>query len=157
MNIAFVASQGGHLGQIKILFTKEVIGNNNAILITESEKGKHRKEDYFQGEYPAYFFDKDVLRFNPLVYLETLIALKKIFLKEKIDMVVTNGAQLSIPAVLAARLLGKKVIFIDTLVRTMTPNWSARFCYFFSTLFIVQHKSMAKKYGKRAVYKGGIL
>ncbi len=157
MKLAFITSQGGHLGQIKIIFTKEVIGNNKAILITESEKGKHKKETYFQKLYPTYFFEKDVLRFNPITYLKTLIALKKIFLEERVDMIITNGAQLSIPAVLAARLLGKKVIFIDTIVRTVTPNWSARFCYFFSTLFIVQHKSMAKKYGKRAIYRGGIL
>ncbi len=157
MNIAFVASQGGHLGQIRIIFTKEVIGKNKAILITESEKGKHMKERHFQGTYRTYFFDKDVLRFNPLKYLKTLLTLKSLFQREKIDLVITNGAQLSIPAVVAARLGGRKVIFIDTIVRTKTPNWSARFCYFFSNIFIVQHKSMVKKYGKRAIYRGGIL
>ena len=59
-NIALVTSKGGHLGQIKLIFTKEVIGNNHAILITESEeksKIKNKSEEKsFLGEFKTYFF-----------------------------------------------------------------------------------------------------
>lgn len=157
MKIAFVTSKGGHSGQIKIIFTNETIGNNDAILITESEKGIHFKEKYFNGKFNAYFFEKDVLKFNPFKYLKTMIKLIKIFKKEKVDLVVTNGAQISIPAVIGAKVAGIKTLFIDTVIRVKTPNWSARACYLFSDKFLVQHEGMKFKYGKKAEYHGGVI
>src|SRR3990167_4643372 len=134
MKVGLVSSKGGHLGQIKIIFTKEVIGKNEAVLITESEKKIKKEEKSFLGKFRTYYFRK-----------------------ENISLIVTNGAQISIPAVIGAKLIGIKSIFIDTIIRVKTPNWSARFCYYFSDVFIVQHKSMMGKYGKKAIYRGGVL
>jgi len=160
MKIALIASQGGHLGQIHIIFTKKVLEKNDVILITEHQDAKKQgtfEEKTFLGKYRTYYFEKDRLRFNPFDYLSAIIRLRKIFKKERIKCIVTNGAQLSIPAVIAGKLLGVKTIFIDTVIRVKTPDWSARASYFFSDIFLVQHPSMAKKYGKRARYEGGIL
>jgi UDP-N-acetylglucosamine:LPS N-acetylglucosamine transferase len=158
MNIAFVSSKGGHLGQIKIIFTPEVIGDRKAILITE-ESGKAGvvKEKNFHNRYRTYLFGKDVLGVNPFRYLATMFRLMKIYRKEKIDLVVTNGAQISIPGVIAARLMGIRTLFIDTVVRVKSANWSARASYFFSDIFMVQHANMCKPYGKRAIFRGSIL
>src|SRR3989344_7400632 len=142
MNIAFLSSQGGHLGQIKLIFTKEVIGINKAILITEtSEKNHPPIEKYFQGDYKTYFFIKDHLKLNPFLYFLDIMKLREIFKKEEIETLVTNGAQLSIPAVVASKLLGIKTVFLDTVIRVKTPNWSARACYLFSDIFLVQHQT----------------
>lgn len=161
MKIAFVSSKGGHLGQIKIIFTNEVLKNHHALLITETEDKKKQgtfEDSSFLNKYRTYYFKKDLLLVpNPISYLKTLFALKKIFQKEKIDCIVTNGAQISIPAVIAAKLSGIKAIFIDTVIRVKTPDWSARASYPFSDIFLVQHPHMAKKYGKKAKYEGGIL
>lgn len=158
MNVALISSKGGHLGQMKIIFTNEVIGNSSAILITEDNRFIGVRKNSFLGKFPTYFFKKDeLLRLNPILYLKSFFRIRKILRAEKIDMIVTNGAQLSIPAVLAARSSGIKTIFIDTIVRVNTPNWSAKFCYYFSNIFIVQHKSMCKKYGSKAIYRGSIL
>ena len=159
MNIAFVSSKGGHLGQIKIIFTEEVIGKNNAILITEkSDSNKLIKKNSFHKKFSTYFFEKDILlKPNPITYFIAMLRLIKILKKEKIDLIVTNGAQIYIPAIIASKLLGIKSIFIDTIIRVKTPNWSAKFCYPFSNIFLVQHQNMIKKYGKKAIYVGGIL
>lgn len=159
MNITFVSSQGGHSGQIKIIFTNEVIGDNNAVLITERPKAKgHWKDKSFNGKFRTYFFEKDILlKLNPFSYLSAMIKLMKIFRDEKTEVVVTNGAQLSIPALIGAKLMGIKTVFIDTVIRVKTPNWSAKACYYFSDIFLVQHEEMIKKYGKNAIYAGGIL
>ncbi len=158
MNIAFIASQGGHSGQIHIIFTEEVIGRNRPILITEHpELAGTKKDKSFLKKYPVYYFRKDYLGFNPFRYLVAFLKLRDIFKKERISLMVTNGAQISIPAVIAAKTLKIKTIFIDTVIRVKTPNWSARACYFFSDIFLVQHRNMIKKYGKKARYEGGIL
>ena len=161
MKIAFVASQGGHLGQIKIIFTDNVLKNHSAILVTETEDAKKQgtfKEKSFLGKYRTYYFKKDILLIiNPINYIKTALRLKKIFKKEKIECIITNGAQISIPAVIAGKILGIKTIFLDTVIRVKTPNWSARASYIFSDIFLVQHREMAEKYGKKAKYPGGIL
>jgi len=156
-NIAIITSQGGHLGQMKLLFNQEVIRKDNCILITEDIKPKI-KEKYFLGKYKAYFMKKDVLlKLNPFNYLKTFFDLVKILRKEKINIIFTNGAQISIPAVIAGRILGIKSVFIDTVIRVKTPNWSARTSYPFADMFWVQHQQMAKKYGQKAKYVGGIV
>jgi UDP-N-acetylglucosamine:LPS N-acetylglucosamine transferase len=160
MKIAFISSKGGHLGQIKLIFTQEVIGSNTAVLITETEDDSKigYENNSFLKKYKTYYFKKDkLLKIDPFNYLSATINLAKILKNEKIDLVVTNGAQISIPAVIAARFLGIKSIFIDTVIRVKTPNWSARACYPFVDKFFVQHKNMEKVYGRKAKYIGGII
>ena len=155
--IAIISSKGGHLGQMKLLFTKEVIKENYCILVTEDKK-PCMKPRSFLGKYPTYFLKKDfLLKILPLRYVSTTRSLMRILRKEKIDILFTNGAQLSIPAVIAGKLIGIKTVFIDTVIRVKTPNWSARAAYPFADIFWVQHPSMAKKYGRKAKYIGGII
>lgn len=98
-----------------------------------------------------------MLNFNPFEYLKRFFQLRTLFIRKKVECLVTNGAQLSIPAVMAARSLGIYSIFIDTFIRVKTPNWSARFCYWFVDRFIVQHETMKAKYGKKAEFQGSVL
>lgn len=155
--IAIITSQGGHLGQMKLLFSKDVIKNNGCILITEDLKPRVVPNS-FLGKYTTYYLMKDVLlKANPITYFKTLFKLIKILKNEKVDLVFTNGAQISIPAVIACRILRIKSIFIDTVIRVKTTNWSARVSYPFANEFWVQHQNMAKKYGKKARYIGGIV
>lgn len=159
MTVALLSSQGGHSGQMRILFTPQVLGNREAIFITESESVPYTvKAKGFQDRYKTYYFQKDVLlRLNPFAYVQSVVDLYNVFKKENIHLVITNGAQISITGAIAAKLLGIPVVFIDTVVRVKTPNWSARVCYWLSDTFIVQHASMAAKYGKKAIYRGEIL
>lgn len=160
MNIALIASQGGHSGQMNIIFTEKVIGRNNVVFITEKEGQTEEcsmKEKSFLKKFNTYYFRKDYLSFYPLRYFRAIFELRKIFKNEKIDLIITNGAQISIPAVISAKLSGIKSIFFDTVIRVKTPDWSARAAYFFSDSFLVQHPNMAIKYGKNAKFAGGIL
>jgi beta-1,4-N-acetylglucosaminyltransferase len=159
MNIAIISSEGGHLGQMKLIFTKKVLGKNKVLLITESSKIRSSEKDkFFQDIYPAFFFKKDeLLSMNPYIYLKRLISIRQILKKNKISLVITNGAQISIPAVIAARSLGIKSIFIETIIRVKSITWTAKFCYYLVEYFFVQHKDMINKYGKKAQFIGGII
>ncbi|MSS74679.1 hypothetical protein EXS73_00485 [Candidatus Pacearchaeota archaeon] len=157
MRIALISSQGGHAGQAGIIFTPSVLKEHSAIFITESPDKSGYLEKYFQKKYRTYFFPKDSLGVNPVAYSLRFFQLRAILKKEHIQSIVTNGAHLSIPAVLAARSLGIYVIFIDTFIRVKTPNWSARFCYWFADTFLVQHETMKEKYGKKAEFRGSVL
>jgi beta-1,4-N-acetylglucosaminyltransferase len=158
MNIAFVSSQGGHSGQIKLIFTDEVIGNNNSIFVTETpNKDLSTKDNSFNKKFKTYYFRKDYLGINPFRYFFTMLRLMKIFRKENINLIITNGAHLSIPAIVGAKLLGIKTLYIETVIRVETTTWSAKACYPFADIFLVQHTNMIKKYGRKAKFVGGII
>jgi len=158
MNIAFVSSKGGHLGQMKLIFNPEIIGENNAILITEKTGSLEPEPKSFNQKFTTYYFKKDsLLTPEPIRYLVTMIKLMKIYKKEKINLIITNGAQLSIPAIIGAKLMGIKTIFMETIIRVKTTTWSAKVCYPFADRFIVQHPWMKEKFGKKAEYHGGVL
>lgn len=157
--VALVSSLGGHSGQMKIFCTKEVLGNRKVIFITEKQHitQEYTEEKKFLDLHPVYYFRKDYLGIWPQRYLTTWWKLYSLFKKQHVKLIITNGAHLSIPAVLAAKLLGIKVMFIETFIRVKTPTLTGRFCYFFSDIFLVQHPSMAQKYGKKAIWKGSVL
>ena len=149
MKIAFAASAGGHLTQIQTIFTKDVIGNSEYITLTE----KNSKTKNLPGQ--NYFFKP--LAYNPIDYLLAVIKCIHIFREEKVGLVVTTGAEIGIPAVVAGRFLGIKTVFIDTVIRVKTPTLTGKICYPFSDIFLVQNKGMERCYGRRARYAGGII
>ena len=149
MKIAFAASAGGHLTQIQTIFTKDVIGGNEHIVLTE----KNSKTKNLPGK--NYFFKP--LVYNPIDYFLAVIKYVRIFQKEKVGLVITTGAEIGIPAMIAGKLLGIRTVFIDTIIRVKTPTLTGKICYPFSDIFLVQNKGMEKCYGRRAKYVGGII
>ena len=159
LHIALVASQGGHSGQMKIIADEAALAGRYRIFITEKQDIKEigKSEKKFKSSYPLYLFRKDYLKWYPWRYVSAFFHLCSIYRAEEIDVLITNGAQLSIPAVVAAKMLNIKVIFIETFIRVKSPTLTGRFCYFFSDIFLVQHPAIARKYGSRAHWKGSVL
>jgi UDP-N-acetylglucosamine:LPS N-acetylglucosamine transferase len=149
MKIAFAASAGGHLTQVQTIFTKDVIRDNEFIILTE----KTSKTGKLPGK--VYFFEQ--WNYNPFRYFFPLIRCLKIFKKEKIKMVITTGAEIGLVSVIAGKLLGIKTVFIETIIRVKSPTLSGRMSYPFSDIFLVQNAGMEKLYGRRARYEGGII
>jgi len=52
--------------------------------------------------------------------------------------------------------LGKKIVFIESLSRVKNPSLTGKFLYPISDLFLVQWKSLLKKYGSKAKYGGKV-
>jgi UDP-N-acetylglucosamine:LPS N-acetylglucosamine transferase len=150
-DVALVCSSGGHLTQVRKIFTKEVIGNHSYVLITEkvskkSDKPVNNNEIYFSP-----------LKLNPLKNFVAMIKLMRIFKKLKVKMVITTGADIGTMAMLVGKIMGIKTMFIETVIRVKMPTLTGRMAYPFSDIFLVQHKGLEKKIGKRVIYKGGIL
>ncbi|HVY01961.1 MAG TPA: hypothetical protein VHA12_04325 [Candidatus Nanoarchaeia archaeon] len=147
--VALVCSSGGHLAQIHKIFTKEVIGKHSSILITESVS---KKRDTIAGEF--YFTP---LKLNPFKNFIAMLKLLRLFRKLKTKIVITTGADLGTMAMIAGKLAGAKTIFIETIIRVKKPTLTGLVAYPFSDVFLVQHKQLAEKIGKKAIYRGGIL
>lgn len=85
---------------------------------------------------------------NPLRLILNSIQSLKIFLKEKPDVVISTGADAAVATCFIAKLLGKKVIFIESFCRINTASLSAKMVYPIADLFLVQWKENLKFFPK---------
>ena len=76
-------------------------------------------------------------------------------MREKPDVIVTTGALIVFPFCLYAKLMGTKVIYIETFARVNDRSLTGRLVYPLADLFLVQWESLLELYPK-AKYVGGI-
>jgi len=69
------------------------------------------------------------------------------------DAVLTSGPSVAVPACVAARLLGRKVIFVETGSRVTALSMTGKIMYRLANLFFVQWPELLDDYPK-AVYAG---
>lgn len=148
--IIMAASSGGHVEQLLCL--KELNEFYECILVTEETS---YKSNYWQNK---KYFVPQINRKEKLFLLKcikiTAISLK-IIMKEKPNAVITTGALAMIPICLISKLLGNKLIYIESFAKVNSPTKTGKFLYKFSDIFIVQWESMLKYYPK-AIYGGEI-
>jgi len=79
-----------------------------------------------------------------------------VILKEKPRWVVTTGAECGVGAILAAKILRKRTIFVETACRYRSRSKTAQILYHLVDVFLVQHEDSLKLFGKKARYIGGL-
>jgi hypothetical protein len=83
--------------------------------------------------------------------LETL----QILASERPMLVISTGADVAVPVVVLGRLMGARVVFIET-GGTIAPSLSGRLVYPFAHLFIVQWPEKLRAF-PRAILSDGLL
>lgn len=151
MKICFISSSGGHLDELLML--KPLMEKYDSYIITE-------RTDYSvltDRDNKVYFVSQIDRR--EIVFLLKLVALlfqsTWLLIKEKPDVVISTGALVSVPTCLLAKLLRKKVVFIETFAKLYSPSLSGKILYRFADLFIIQWDSL-QEYYPDAVYGGWI-
>jgi len=79
-----------------------------------------------------------------------------IIMRERPHAVINTGGGISIACSLLGKLVGARLIFIESGARVTTPSRTGKFLYKYSDLFIVQWKTMLEHYPD-AVYGGALL
>ena len=74
-----------------------------------------------------------------------------ILLREKPHAVICTGALATVPLCVLGKLLGKKIIFIESISKSRTGTRTGKMVYHFADVFIVQWGSMKKVYPKAVV------
>jgi predicted nucleotidyltransferase len=92
---------------------------------------------------------------NFIKYLKNTLQSVLLVLRDRPEVVISTGAGMVIPTCLIARLLGAKLVFIETAARVTTPSRTGKFLYRFADEFYVQWEPLLKVY-PRAKY-GGVL
>jgi hypothetical protein len=94
--------------------------------------------------------------FKPVPLLTNIIKSLFILLKENPDIVLSTGASLVIPTCLLAKLLGKRLIYVETGGNVRTPTRTGRWLYRFADDFLIQWEPL-KKYFPRARLGGPLI
>jgi beta-1,4-N-acetylglucosaminyltransferase len=79
-----------------------------------------------------------------------------VYAKEKPDVIISTGADVTLPIMLIAKLFGKKLIFIESGANVTQPSLTGRLIYRFSDLFLIQWEELKMHY-PRAIYGGPLL
>ena len=150
MKICLVCSHGGHLTEMQQLM--DAFEGHKTVLITySSERTNSLNNGYLirhRGEKFVYLFP---------TMLDTILKAINILLKEKVDVIVSTGGEIAIPFCYIGKLLGAKIVYIESLCRITTTSGSGKIIYPIADLFLVQWKSLLKKYGRKAKYWGKVI
>lgn len=90
----------------------------------------------------------NIVRRNPLSWIIGAVLSAHAVIAERPDVVITTGAGIVVFFCIFAKLLGAKLIFIESMARIERPTMTARFLYPFSDLFIVQWPNLLKYFPK---------
>jgi len=115
----------------------------------------YEKYDYFYFTFSGPVADKmknttrvraipNIVRRNPLSWIVGAVLSAHAVLMERPDVVITTGAGIVVFFCIFAKLLGAKLIFIESMARVERPSLTSRFLYPFSDLFIVQWPNLLK-------------
>ncbi|TPG58944.1 PssD/Cps14F family polysaccharide biosynthesis glycosyltransferase [Hymenobacter nivis] len=79
-----------------------------------------------------------------------------VYAKEKPDLIISTGADVTLSIMLITKLFGKKVVFIESGANVTQPSLTGRLIYRFADLFIIQWQELKTHY-PRAIYGGPLL
>lgn len=148
MTIALAASAGGHLTEIKLLFSTKVTGKRKIIYLTEKTPSTIKMKNVF-------FFPP--IEYNPFSYILPILRCRNILRKNKVSLLATTGAEIGLVALIAAKSLGIKTMHIEIAGNPLRPSLGSRLSYPFADIFLVQFPELVNKYGKKAKFVGGII
>ena len=80
-----------------------------------------------------------------------------ILVKEHPDMVISTGSEIAIPFSWVGKVLGMRVVYIESWCRVHTRSGTGPLVYPVADLFLVQWPEMLRLYGPKAHYQGSLL
>ncbi|VVB97673.1 Oligosaccharide biosynthesis protein Alg14 like protein [uncultured archaeon] len=150
MKICLSCTHGGHF--VEMMHLLDAFKGHDYFFVTYKSEARINIKN-------AYFIKFEEKGFRAkMMLIKTLIEALKILIKEKPDVIIsTGGGEIAVPFSYIGKVLGMKVIFIETLARINTPSGGGKLIYPIADLFLVQWESLLKKYGTKAKYWGKVI
>ena len=144
--ICFVCSVGGHLTDL--IYLLDIFQNDDYFFVTHDNQ-RTRALKFVRYFLPSYIND-------PLALARYPGLIMSIVRKERPDLIISNGAEIAVPVLLAGKILGITTVFMETYTRINQPTITGRLVYPLSDLFLVFWPELLSQYGKKAQYWGGL-
>jgi UDP-N-acetylglucosamine:LPS N-acetylglucosamine transferase len=161
MKICLTCAAGGHLNQLmNIIDAFE--GHDIFFITTKSETTMEL------GKIAKTYYTKDSprpLRLGNLEFLRLTFTFYTLFIswpcftiliREKPDVIVSTGGSPTICLCCLSKLMGTKIVYIESLARIDDLSVTGKYVYKIADLFLVQWESLLEKYHK-AKYWGRVL
>ena len=147
INVLFISSTGGHFSELMQL--KPLFNECNYHIVTEkTASNKNLKEQYGKKfNFLLYRTKKTPISYAFILFANCFISLY-IFLKVRPHIIVTTGTHTAGPMCCIAKILGSKIIYIETFANRTTKTQTGSLLYFLADSFIVQWDEMLKVYPK---------
>ena len=139
VKICVTCSSGGHLTQALIV-TESLHGDKFFVTFYDP-----RVSSLLKG-YKYYLVTHP--RHNPFLLVKNCLDALKILLKEKPNLIISTGADVTVGICILGKLMGTKIIYIESGGNVYTPSLTGRIIYPFADLFIIQWKPMLRRFSK---------
>lgn len=145
--VLFISSTGGHLTELMQL--KDMFNRYDYHIVTEKTKSnmKLRKKYPNKVNYLIYGTKSHMLVYPFKLLINCFISLF-LYLKIRPKVIITTGAHTAGPMCCIGKILGSKVIYIESFANIKTKTVTGRIIYHFADLFIIQWEEMFKLYPK---------
>lgn len=144
-SVMFIASTGGHLEEL--LQLSPMFEKYDYHLVTEKTKSNEYLKDTYKEKisYLVYGTKHHMLSY-PFKLLFNSFKSLFIYIKYCPDYIITTGTHTAGPMCCIGKILGSKIIYIETFANMVTKTSTGKLIYPFSDKFIVQWDSMKKIY-----------
>ena len=152
--VLFIASTGGHLNELMQL--KPLFQKYDYHIITEKDKmTENLKEEYKDRiSYLHYGTRAHIVKYI-FQFLANCFLTVFYYFKLRPKYIVTTRTHTAGPMCVLGKILGSKIIYIETFANRNTKTATGKLIYRFADLFIVQWEEMLELYPK-AVLGGSI-
>ena len=137
--ICLVASAGGHISQLLRLADSWRDYETFCITTTQVMRDKLR-------DHGKVYIVGECNREHPLRVVMVMLRCIRVVLKERPDVLISTGAAAGCIMCFLGKLLGAKVIWVDSVTNVERISLSGRMVRHISDLFLVQWPELAKQY-----------
>jgi len=149
LKVCLVASAGGHLSQL-LKLADSWTGYRTFCISTSSVVGEKLQK------YGSVFIVGECNRQHPLDVLKVLSRSTKIIFQQRPEVVISTGAGVGCIVCFLAKLLGAKIIWIDSIANVERLSLSGRMVRIIADMFFVQWPQLAARY-KNVQFGGAIV
>ena len=151
-NVLFISSTGGHLDELMQL--KPLFDKYNYHIITEKTKSNIKLKEKYKDKINYLVYGTKLHKFTYIFkLLYNCFKSLYFYIKFHPDYIITTGTHTAGPMCCIGKILGSKIIYIETFANINTKTSTGTLIYHFADLFIVQWESQ-KKFYKKAIYGG---
>lgn len=149
LRVCLVSSAGGHTSQL--LKLSESWKGSSLCWITTVDVIKEKLSNYGK-----VYVVGECNRLQPLRVFVVLMRCIRIILSERPDVVISTGAAAGCIVCFLSKLLGAKIVWIDSVTNVYRLSLSGRLVRRIADLFLVQWPELAEKYSN-VEYAGAII
>jgi len=149
LKICLAASAGGHLSQL--LKLADSWAGEDVFFVTTTEVVRERLSVFGK-----VYVVGECNREHPLRVIKVLMKCIKMIFRERPDVIISTGAAAGCMVCFLGKLLGAKVIWLDSITNVEKISLSGRMARYIADLFLVQWPELVERY-KNVEYAGSVI